>query len=282
MTLLLSTSDRFGVVWKWPFEPGPGATALGPAAVRALEDAERVARHVVPVTPPRVLGPGMARTKMTSEDVVSGASAVSVLDGASFGLAFALASIAKRLGLPVPADVVATGDLTPDGQVHPVHLGLKLAAARRCPGVTRILLPKANEEEARAMNSALAVHGVRTIAEAVRACWGDAFQPALEDHLSRHAASAADRLFELVLGTPTTFLPWSQIEHAAHAVAAAQEGGDSTWQMEVVTAIAGRHAGKPLALPERLAVGTSVGSMSSSSSATSPSVTVSVVDWYAS
>jgi hypothetical protein len=102
------------------------------------------------------------------------------------------------------------------------------------------------------VNSALAVHGVRTIAEAVRACWGDAFQPALEDHLSRHAASAADRLFELVLGTPTTFLPWSQIEQAAHAVAAAQEGGDSTWQMEVVTAIAGRHAGKPLALPESI------------------------------
>jgi magnesium chelatase family protein len=90
--------------------------------------------------------------------------------GASFDLPIALGLLAAT-GVVEPRhapDVVLLGELSLDGSIHPTRGVLPIAAAARRDGVSRIVLPRANANEA-AIVSGLTVYPVSSLDEAVRA-----------------------------------------------------------------------------------------------------------------
>ena len=93
-------------------------------------------------------------------------NAIFEVDGASFGLTFALAQSSELLGLPLPGDLAASVALDPNSaRLHRVErLEQKIKLLRECaPGVRRLLVAPGNADEARAI--ADRVHGDLEIVE---------------------------------------------------------------------------------------------------------------------
>src|SRR5438034_6192933 len=90
--------------------------------------------------------------------------------GASFDLPIALGILAAQgvVERRHIADLVLLGELSLDGSIHPTRGVLPIASAARRDGVAGILLPASNAGEA-AIVSGLAVFGVSSVTEAVRA-----------------------------------------------------------------------------------------------------------------
>src|SRR5262249_28951741 len=89
--------------------------------------------------------------------------------GASFDLPIALGLLAATgvIESRHAPDVVLLGELSLDGSIHPTRGVLPIAAAARRDGISRIVLPRANANEA-AIVSGLTVHPVSSLDEAVR------------------------------------------------------------------------------------------------------------------
>ncbi|MFO0276918.1 MAG: endopeptidase La, partial [Planctomycetota bacterium] len=76
-------------------------------------------------------------------------------DGPSAGIAIACAFLGALLGRTAPADVAMTGELTVVGEVLPIGGVREKVLAAKNFGVTRVLLPKGNEAEARELRPEL-------------------------------------------------------------------------------------------------------------------------------
>lgn len=93
-------------------------------------------------------------------------NAIFEVDGASFGLTFALAQSSELLGLPLPSDLAASVALDPNStRLHRVErLEQKIKLLRECaPGVRRLLVAPGNAGEAQRI--ADEVHGDLEIVE---------------------------------------------------------------------------------------------------------------------
>jgi magnesium chelatase family protein len=100
--------------------------------------------------------------------------------GASFDLPIALGILAAQgvVWRRHIADLVLLGELSLDGSIHPTRGVLPIASAAKREGVAGILLPASNAGEA-AIVSGLAVFGVSSLVEAVRALNEPAGVPAV-------------------------------------------------------------------------------------------------------
>jgi magnesium chelatase family protein len=100
--------------------------------------------------------------------------------GASFDLPIALGILATQgvVERRHIADLVLLGELSLDGSIHPTRGVLPIASAAKREGVAGILLPALNAGEA-AIVSGLAVFGVSSLVEAVRALNEPARVPAV-------------------------------------------------------------------------------------------------------
>jgi DNA repair protein RadA/Sms len=103
----------------------------------------------------------------STEFFVAAVGGMSVTEpAADLAVALAMASVVN--GVPVPSDLVAFGELGLAGEVRTVpEAERRLAEARRA-GFTRALVPASLADRAASVAPAgLAVHGVRTLAEAL-------------------------------------------------------------------------------------------------------------------
>lgn len=110
----------------------------------------------------------------SSEFFVGAVGGISVTEpAADLAIALAMASVVN--GTPVPSDLVAFGELGLAGELRTVpEAGRRLAEARR-GGFTRALVPTSVADDAAvASASHMAVHGVRTLAEALLVALGPA------------------------------------------------------------------------------------------------------------
>lgn len=80
-------------------------------------------------------------------------------DGPSAGIAIACAFLGALLGRTAPMDIAMTGELTVVGEVLPIGGVREKVLAAKNFGVTRVILPKGNEAEARELRPEL-VEGV--------------------------------------------------------------------------------------------------------------------------
>lgn len=178
-----------------PEHPLPGGSEDASGFERALEDGwrygELAARRalglegdVKPGIPE--LRPALELTGLTGE-------------GASLGLAAAVAAYSRRLDLPVPGDLLMTGVLDPaTGEVLPVQGGSVLAeklgaAARECPRA-RVLYPRAQSGDVpEPLRAALDLVPVALFSEAIEHALGQAhLQQASQDELLARLSQAFD------------------------------------------------------------------------------------------
>jgi tetratricopeptide (TPR) repeat protein len=258
-------------------------TLLGQAA-HAARLAQRLVLRDLPLLP--ALRPEEVR--VPGVDPFAAEGPVHALDGASYGVGFALAAASALLDAPVPHDLVATGTLGLDGAVEPVEaVGEKARLVlEHALGAQRLLVPRGQAEEAiRALELTARRHGlerawaerpwlsvveVTTLAEAVL----QAFPDPLE-HMRRRLVDAAARdrlasaLFRIALfGTPLvlswhaveacatelrasfvrSFEPQATLPDAAEPVRTAALRARLE-QLTIVEAIAARHQGRPALLP---------------------------------
>jgi DNA repair protein RadA/Sms len=110
----------------------------------------------------------------SSEFFVGAVGGISVTEPAA-DLAVALAMASVVMGTPVPSDLVAFGELGLAGELRTVpEADRRLAEARR-GGFVRALVPTSIADDAAAVSAPhMAVHGVRTLAEALVVAFGAA------------------------------------------------------------------------------------------------------------
>jgi DNA repair protein RadA/Sms len=114
---------------------------------------------------------------VSSEFFVAAVGGITVTEpAADLAVAVAMASVVN--GTPVPPDLVAFGELGLAGELRTVpEADRRLAEARR-GGFTRALVPASIAEDASAVCPPdMAVHGVRTLAEALVTAFGPAGAP---------------------------------------------------------------------------------------------------------
>jgi ATP-dependent Lon protease len=93
-------------------------------------------------------------------------------DGPSAGIAIASAFAGALLGRKAPMDLAMTGELTVVGEVLPIGGVREKVLAAKNFGITRVLLPKGNEAEAKEMKPELV--------EGLELCFADRFEQVFE------------------------------------------------------------------------------------------------------
>jgi hypothetical protein len=267
--LLVSVGDCGDAVWGLR-EDGDGPP-FGAKALRAWRDAATALPQALPLlwtsvraaaaTPPRPVLLG----RMSARDPAAPVEAE--LDGASFGLAFALALTSRVFAMPAPADVAALAAVQSDGRVDRVEaLGDKIRALADWTPAVRALLVAAEQRDeaerwARRCGLEARVRGVRSVAQALDAVWGER----LAEHLVLAGRDPAgrrailDSLLALVLVLRGAVPYWRPVHDAATLVLErwTDLDADERWRLQCVRAIAARHDNRfvPLELPaERLAL----------------------------
>ncbi len=250
--LLLAANDTGGSTWVLAPEGDAEAARLHEDSARAWELAGRLAAHALPLAPvPDAL---LVRDVPKLAPQSPPPPVATVLKGESFGLSFFLAHVSRGLGVPIPADLVASAALNRQGALVPVdRLDAKLAAVRAwAPGVRRVLVAAEQVAEAeRAAGPGLVVIGCHDVDEAwasvfaetqlegaVRAAWSDAAV----------AARAARTFFRLAIEHPAHNLNWAAVGRTADVLAELTTDAER-WRADVAAAIAWRHAGRPRDLP---------------------------------
>jgi hypothetical protein len=172
------------------------------------------------------------------------ATALGVLDGPSFGLAFALALASRVLRRPVAADVVASACISPDGQLKRVDgIDQKLAGVRElAPRVRRFLVAAeqftvAEIDERNARFAPLEVVPCAELLDAVKMSLGAPYATLQADDV---AALVLD-LFALALRDRGSTLSWRSARDAARELASLVNAGDDVQRLRFVDMIAGRH-----------------------------------------
>lgn len=242
--LLLAVSRGVGSVWTLAAE---GRPVVGDAA-RAWRVARRVAARELPL----LARPEADEAPVPAAEPLGPGPDDPALDGASFGLAFVLGHWSRLTGVPVAPDLAASATVDEDGRLGRVEgLAEKLAALRAWapavrrvvvaadqptvdppPGLTLVRLGTADEAWPLAFETA-ALHA------ALHAAWAD---PATAD-------AAARRFFAVALRSPRTHPRWSALAEGSALLAASPEPA-TRWRARVAHAIASRHAGAPLLLPD--------------------------------
>ena len=170
------------------------------------------------------------------------------LDGASFGLAFALYLVSRLTNEALPDDVAALASVDADGDVGPVGaLRDKLDTVRRlAPRVKRILISD-RQEATRDLeaDSGLVLIPVTSVSAAV----GCLFERDLTERLVAAATDAGRRgalveaFFRTVVTSRRAPLNWLPFHRAASLAMTSWDGLDGTarYRLEFVRAVAGRH-----------------------------------------
>lgn len=181
------------------------------------------------------------------------------VDGASFGLSFALAQASMLFGTEMKLDLAATAEVDELGRTRPVA-GIEAKVAvlvHRAPRVCRLLVAPDDKSlaESAAGESGLKVIAVKNIAEALEEAFPVGW---LDDLLRKRGDSQAARLelsewfFQLALHGRDAAPHWSPIERAAAKVL--EHWGEdlnlhSLQCVEFAKAVAARHQGKSPSSP---------------------------------
>ncbi|MES2641329.1 MAG: S16 family serine protease [Myxococcota bacterium] len=248
--LILAATGTEGSLWRLARPGDERSVELSEHARSAWSLAGRVAARALPVVAdPSALAP-LPPPRLTALRPLSD---VRDVDGPSVGLAFALLHLSRAAGVPIAEDLAATAEITPDGRLHPVGLlPEKLDALRRwAPGVQRVLVA---ERQVVPAHPGVTIVPVADLAEA----WAVAFvEPGFDAGLvaawkadPRGAAEAASGFYRLVLREPFSPLRWGAVKRATAELETCVQQGEDLWRTKVANAIASRHDGEPLLLPE--------------------------------
>lgn len=114
-------------------------------------------------------------------------------EGPAFDLPIALAVLAVSGALPpqMLEEAGVVGELSLDGGLRGVRGALSMAEGARREGLTRLVLPQDNANEAAAIDG-IGVHGVGSLREAVEYLGGKTEVPATEHSVNGHALDEAD------------------------------------------------------------------------------------------
>ena len=177
---------------------------------------------------------------------------ITLVDGASLGLAMALSLASRVLGQALPADLIASATINAQGQIGPVgHLQEKLACvADEAPGISRFLLAKAQLAEAQQlnqqMNRRLKIVPIADLAAALAYVFGPVEELLIKqghDDASRN--ELIEHMFLLALGDRQASVSWRPIASAAEL--ALQTWPDlnaaQTFKLQSCQGIAQRHDG---------------------------------------
>lgn len=260
--LLLTVHDGGASVWRLATESTAGlhAATLGPGARAAWRDAEVAVARATPV----LLDAAAARAAPPS--VVSQLGAVpppggcaarpAAVDGASFGLAFALAIASRALGEALPDHVAASAAVDPNGSVGRVDgLAAKAGAvARLTPRVTRLLVSadQPDGEVAACADLGLEVVRVRAVGDALAlALPGLPAAVARLGHEPARREALVEALLLLALGDRTALVSWAAVLKTAEAALGGWErlSESEASRLRFTAAIAARHQGQRPPLP---------------------------------
>ena len=168
--------------------------------------------------------------------------------GASLGLAFALAMASRLLGRSCPADLAATAVVNTDGAVGGVDgLDLKIALLdRETPQIARLLVAEEDADEARALAQRVRIVAVRSVAQAIRLVFGEAFEQwlvAAGEDVERRGEVLRSLFALAVLEGAGAVVDWTPVERAAGLALEQWRGldGEAAWRLGLVRAIAARH-----------------------------------------
>jgi hypothetical protein len=237
-------ADRRGSVWRTSRHDTDGVRRvplIGSAELAFRASTKLAADHL-----PRTL-PAPAVDVLAQAWPVFGTADQVVVDGASVGLALALARASTRLEVPVPASVATSAAIGADNALAPVDgLLLKLAAVYQgCPAVTRVIVAACQLDDARAIEGPwtgdpnFEIVGAGDLTEAFRLVWGDV-DALCRARLDADPRAAERELWGRVIGRVSS--RWPQVAETASYLSKL----DSTdhFRLDVVEKVARRHAGR--------------------------------------
>ena len=232
-----------GGVWATILDKSPtgGTIPLIDEAVQAARTAEALAARALPRTlPPAAHGIADRAARLWNVE------GLTTLDGASIGLAMALAAASLLLDTPVPARWAASATVDAAGRIGPVDgLPEKLAAVwEGCPTVTRILVARAQRDEVANAgpwgdDPNVTIVGVDTLEEAFAEVFGDVDARA-RARLDADPRAAARHLWDRTLGRKDS--RWRQV--AETALYLRRHDDLDAHRLTIVERIARRHAGE--------------------------------------
>jgi ATP-dependent Lon protease len=105
-------------------------------------------------------------------------------DGPSAGVTITASLVSLLSGLPAPADLALTGEITLRGKVLPVGGIKEKVIAAKSSGITRVILPEKNEKDledvAEVVKNALTFHFVGEIEQVLDLAFGPALRQKVE------------------------------------------------------------------------------------------------------
>ncbi len=251
--LLVAVSGRSVTLWVLGAEDAD--CEMGARARQAWDAARTAVLSHLPLLwrSPRATGRPPAARRLAAH-VPLGAcehptTALGGLDGASFGLAFALAQASALYGLPVDPAWAALGAVDGSGHVECVEDVRRKGDAilNQASWVRTLLVAKGNEDEARevAWESRLTVVPVQGVREALQEVFGEAPRARLVELAQDDRARAAviHSLFEMTLRGDRDVQNWRPVADASSLVlkSLAHPTPSESFRLEFARAVALRH-----------------------------------------
>lgn len=180
---------------------------------------------------------------------------VGQVDGASFGLSFALAQASSALGRPLPGDLAATATIEPGGIAGAVAgVESKVAAlVRIAPGIQRLLVAPGDFAlaQAAAAGSAIEVVAVQHLSVALDQAFPNLFEDFGEaGRDAEQQKLVLGCLLDLAWGNRGQVRDWEPIRRTAdRALTTWPVGEIERKQLVFVQAVALRHEGRAVDLP---------------------------------
>lgn len=265
-TLLATDSENCAALWSFRVgDPEPpfadAAVELGSVARRAWDAVAVALPRTLPVLwrpVARARGERLTAVRLCGLTHPGRAEVVErIIDGPSFGLAFALALASRVLGVPLREDVVASAALTVTGRTAGVDgISAKVRAVVECAPRVRLFLvapENAAEGQEAAHGSGLTVQAVGSAAAAIEAGLGEP----LADRLVRdgrdpvHRAELVDAFFRLALAGRSQVVEWGPVRRAAELAMTAWSdvSPEDRRRLEFSRAVAARHENNEGELP---------------------------------
>jgi len=236
--------------------PAPDVVGLGQEALAAWD----IARALLPATTPAIWNSvaaahsrrPLARRLATLARPSALPGLERQLDGESFGLALFLGLASEVLETSLPADLVASAAIRPDGSLGPVR-GLEAKAevvARYCPRIRRLLVANGQDDASVAVARDLGLDVVpcRTVGEAFTHVIPDPTAALVRlgrDARARGRGDPVRAFFHLALGPREAVHEWRPVAEAARI--ALDEwpdlDEDARSDLDFARAVALRHAG---------------------------------------
>jgi hypothetical protein len=229
-----------------------GDVGLGPTALQAWNGAW-TAMDTVPI---RWRSLGLQHLRLQVKKIwlspVNGqvATASTVLggsvDGASFGLSFALAQVSWLIGKPLPDDVIASATIGHDGKIGPVgEIDRKITFAVSCGKTLQRFIVAHDQEITAPFFGSLEIVRVATLEQAVAQIWPELAQEWRQlgaDPVQRK--DMVQRLFHLACGRRVDVRSWYSVANSASEALqhwAEWLSEDEHHRLAFVQAVAKRH-----------------------------------------